>query len=47
MNILNESNENEIILLKKYKEKLFSLFNSKIISLKLKLISFSLNKGKI
>jgi len=47
INKINESNENEIILLKKYKEKLFSLFNNKIISLKLKLISFSLNKGKI
>ena len=41
------NNENEINLLKKYKEKLFSLFNSKIFSLKLKLIAFSLNKGKI
>ena len=41
------NNENEINLMQKYKEKLFSLFNNKIISLKLKLISFSLNKGKI
>ena len=41
------NNKSEINLLKKYKEKLFSLFNSKIISLKLKLIAFSLNKGKI
>ena len=41
------NNEDEINLLQRYKEKLFSLFNNKIISLKLKLISFSLNKGKI
>ena len=41
------NNEDEINLLQKYKEKLFSLFNNKIISLKLRLISFSLNKGKI